>query len=156
MLRRTKNGGVVENNILDIILVEDSPYDVDLTLEALKEINLANRIKVLKDGEEAVKYIFRQGEFSDCGICERPSLILLDIRLPKIDGLEILRRIRTNERTRGIPVVVITGSENDEVRNECYKLGVNSFILKPVEPSAFTKVVAQIGLYWAILNRPPF
>jgi two-component system, response regulator len=146
----------VESNILDIILVEDSPYDVDLTLEALKEINLANRIKVLKDGEEAVKYIFRQGEFSDCGICEHPSLILLDIRLPKIDGLEILRRIKTNERTRGIPVVVITGSENDEVRNECYQLGANSLILKPLEPSAFTKVVAQIGLYWAILNQPPY
>jgi CheY-like chemotaxis protein len=143
------------NSMLDIILVEDNAHDAEWTLDALQnEHNLANRVKVLKDGEEAVNYIFRQGEYTDCGICEHPALILLDLNLPKIDGLEVLRRIRANERTRSIPVVVLTSSPMDKDRIESYELGVNSYIVKPVEFGDFAKIVADIGYYWALLNKP--
>ncbi|PKN17150.1 MAG: two-component system response regulator [Deltaproteobacteria bacterium HGW-Deltaproteobacteria-6] len=144
------------NTVLDIILVEDNPADIELTMDALKENNLANRVKVLKDGQEAVDYIFRQGAQSDCGICDHPTLILLDIHLPKIDGLEILRRIRDDERTKSIPVVILTSSQLDQNRIESYQLGVNSYIVKPVEFDNFTKVVAHIGFYWVALNKSPF
>ncbi|MGZ6222132.1 MAG: response regulator [Syntrophales bacterium] len=138
--------------ILDIILVDDSPYDIELTLHALKEHNLANRVKVLRDGEEAINYIFRQGKYRDCGICENPSLILLDMMLPKIDGLEILRRIRGNERTKTIPVVLLTSE--DMSRTESYKLGIASYIIKPIDFDEFSKTISQIGLYWTELNGP--
>ncbi|MGZ3607073.1 MAG: response regulator [Syntrophales bacterium] len=138
--------------ILDIILVDDSPYDIELTLHALKEHNLANRVKVLRDGEEAINYIFRQGKYRDCGICENPSLILLDMMLPKIDGLEILRRIRGNERTKKIPVVLLTSE--DKSRTESYKLGIASYIIKPIDFDEFSKTISQIGLYWTELNGP--
>ena len=144
------------NSVLDIILVEDNPADVELTIDALKENNMANRVKVLKDGQEAIDYIFRQGAYQDCGICDRPSLILLDLNLPKIDGLEILRRIRSNERTKSIPVVVLTSSAMDKDRIESYHLGVNSYIKKPVEFENFARTIAEIGMYWVVLNKPPF
>jgi len=144
------------DGMLDIILVEDNSADVEMALDALRENHLANRVKVLKDGEEAVDYIFRQGEYSDCGICEHPALILLDLKLPKIDGIEILKRIRSDERTKAIPVVVLTSSRSDEDRIESYRLGVNSYIVKPVEWDNFAHAVAQIGLYWAVLNKPPY
>jgi len=143
-------------NLLDIILVEDNPADLEMTLDALKENNLANRVKVLKDGEDAINYIFRQGEHRECGICEHPALILLDLKLPKISGIEILRRIRAEEQTKMIPVVVLTSSRLDWDRIESYNLGVNSYIVKPVEFENFSKAVAQIGLYWAVLNKIPF
>ena len=129
------------DNILDIIFVEDNPADLELTLEILKENNLANRVKVLKDGEEAVNYIFQQGESGSCGICEHPSLIILDLNLPKIDGLEILRRIRANERTKSVPVVVLTSSSLDHDKIESYHLGVNSYIEKPMKFDKFAKAV---------------
>ncbi len=144
------------NTVLDIILVEDNPADIEMTLDALKENNLVNRVKVLKDGQEAVDYIFRQGEYSTCGICERPTLILLDLKLPKIDGLEILRRIRADERTKTMPVVVLTSSPQDQDRIESYDLGVSSYLTKPVEFETFTKVVAHIGFYWVSVNKSPF
>lgn len=143
-------------SMLDIILVEDNSADVEMTLSALKENNLANRVKVLRDGEEAVNYIFRTGQYENGGICDQPKLILLDLNLPKIDGLEILRRIRADERTRLIPVVVLTSSKFDEDRIESYKLGVNGYIVKPVEFDNFSQAVAQIGFYWALLNKPPY
>jgi CheY-like chemotaxis protein len=142
-------------NILDIILVEDNPCDIEITLDALQEYNIANRVKVLSDGEQAVNYIFRQGEFSDCGICEHPVLVLLDLNLPKINGIEILRKIRSNERTKLIPVVVLTSSRLDKDKIESYNLGVNAYIVKPVEFDNFAKVIAHIGFFWAVLNQPP-
>jgi two-component system, response regulator len=142
-------------SILDIILVEDNPADVEFTLDALRENNLANRVKVLRDGEEAVNYVFGTGPYKDCGICARPKLILLDLNLPKIDGLEILRKIQSEERTRTIPVVIFTSSLADQDRIESYKLGVNSYIEKPVGFDNFAYAVAQIGFYWALLNKSP-
>jgi two-component system, response regulator len=146
---------MVNDNMLDIIMVEDSPHDIEFALEGLKEHHLANRVKVLHDGEEAVRYIFRKGKYSDCGICEHPSLILLDLNLPKIDGLEILRRIREDEQTKDIPVVVLTSSEMDNDRIESYRLGVNSYIVKPINAENFIETIAHIGFYWAVLNKRP-
>lgn len=143
-------------NILDIILVEDNPADVELTMDALLENNLANRVKILRDGEEAVNYIFETGPYKDCGICSNPKLILLDLNLPKIDGLEILKRIRADVRTQTIPVVILTSSLDDRDRIESYKLGVNSYIVKPVGFDNFAHAVAQIGFYWALLNKSPY
>jgi two-component system, response regulator len=143
------------NNLLDIILVEDNPADLELTIDALQEHNLANRVKVLLDGEEAVNYIFRKGQYSDCGICEHPSVILLDLDLPNINGIEILRRVRGDERTKNIPVVILASSWHDQDRIEGYKLGANSYIVKPVEFDSFSKAIADVGYYWAVLNEKP-
>jgi two-component system, response regulator len=141
--------------MLDIILVEDNPADAELTIDALQENRLANRVKLITDGEEAVDYIFRTGKYQDCGMCNSPKLILLDLNLPKIDGLEILRRIRSDQRTKMIPVVVLTSSLADKDRIESYKLGVNSYIVKPVGFDNFAQAVAEIGCYWALLNKSP-
>jgi two-component system, response regulator len=143
-------------SVLDIILVEDNPADVELTLDALQENKLANRIKVLRDGEEAVNYIFGMGPYEGCGICDKPQLVLLDLNLPKIDGLEVLRRIRSDERTGTIPVVILTSSLEDRGRIESYNLGVNSYIVKPVGFDNFAHAVAQIGCYWALLSNFPY
>lgn len=143
------------NTMLDIILVEDNPADAEMTLDALTGNNLANRVQVLTDGRKAVDYIFGEGKYKDCGMCDIPKLILLDLNLPQIDGLEILRRIRADERTAMIPVVVLTSSVADKDRIESYQLGVNSYIVKPVGFDNFAQAVAQIGFYWALLNKSP-
>lgn len=140
---------------VEVVLIEDSPADVELTLHALKKRNLANRVKVLTDGEEALDYLF-----NFCtplgGKAERPFLILLDLKLPKVSGLEVLERLRSDERTRMIPVVVLTSSAEEKDRVESYKLGVNSYIVKPVEFDKFAEVVSEIGFYWVLLNQPPY
>lgn len=143
------------DNMLDIILVEDNPADIELTLTALQDAHLANRVRVLKDGDIASQCIFQEGEYKDDDICSRPSLILLDLHLPKVDGLEILRRMRADERTKDLPVVVLTSSRSDRDRIESYHLGVNGYLIKPVEIEEFVKVVAEVGFYWAALKRPP-
>jgi two-component system response regulator len=143
------------DSMLDILLVEDNSYDVELTLDALKTHNLANRVRVLRDGEEAINHIFGQESNKDKESCEHPKLILLDLNLPKIDGLEILKRIRSDRKTRAIPVVVLTSSVEDQDRIESYKLGVNSYIVKPVDFDSFTRAVAEIGFYWVLLNKAP-
>lgn len=133
--------------MLDILLVEDNSCDVELTLDALKTHNLANRVKVLRDGEEAINHIFGQGPNKNQESCEHPNMILLDLNLPKVDGLEILKRIRADRKTRSIPVVVLTSSVEDQDRIESYNLGVNSYIVKPVDFDSFTRAVAEIGFY---------
>jgi len=139
---------------VEILLIEDNPADLELTLNSLKKKNLANRVKVLTDGEEALDYLFNVCAPSGSEGC--PHLILLDLKLPKISGLEVLERIRSNERTKMIPVVVLTSSEEEKDRIESYRLGVNSYIVKPVEFDSFAKVASEIGLYWILLNKPPY
>jgi len=138
---------------VNILLVEDNPFDVELTLHALEKHNLANSVKVLNDGQEALDYILTRCIPDGTGC---PHLVLLDLKLPKIDGLEVLQRIRSNEDTKYLPVVVLTSSGEDRDRVESYKLGVNSYIVKPVEFDTFAKVVSEVGFYWVLVNKPAF
>ena len=142
-------------HMLDILLVEDNKYNVEFMLEALKKHSLADRVKVFRDGEEALDYLFAAGEFSGRDPCQQPRVILLDLRLPKIDGLEILQRIRANEMTKMIPVAVFSSSSEDRDRLESYRLAANSYITKPVFYEDFMKTVTEIGSYWALQNIPP-
>ena len=142
-------------NEVEILLVEDNPNDVELTLRALKKNNLTNRVHVVKDGAEALEYIFATGAYASRDINHNPRVILLDLKLPKIDGLEVLRRIKSDERTKVIPVVVLTSSKEERDLVESYKLGANSYITKPVDFDSFVKAVAELGLYWLLLNQPP-
>jgi two-component system, response regulator len=140
---------------IEIILIEDNAHDAEMTMRTLKKNSLANHIVWLKDGESAMEYLFSNGEDRGSSAIPKPRLILLDLKLPKVDGLEILERLKGDDATRFIPVVVMTSSgEPGDVR-ECYKLGVNSYIVKPVNFDEFTEAVRQLGLYWLLLNRPP-
>ena len=141
---------------VDILLVEDNPNDVELTLRALKKRNLANKVFVVKDGEEALDYIFCRGKYA--GRCENdaPRVIFLDLKLPKVNGLEVLKEIKSDPKAKVIPVVVLTSSLEEKDMVKSYELGVNSFISKPVEFDKFVEAVAEAGLYWLILNRPPY
>ena len=138
---------------VNIVLVEDNSFDVELTLHALEKHNLANCVKVLNDGQEALDYILTRCVPGGTGC---PHLVLLDLKLPKIDGLEVLQRIRSNEDTKLLPVVVLTSSAEDRDRVESYKLGVNSYIVKPVGFDTFAKVVSEVGFYWVLVNKPAF
>jgi two-component system, response regulator len=141
-----------ENNI-EIVLVEDNLSDAELTIRALKKRNLANNLIHLKDGAEAIDFLFAQGKFSGRDIAQCPKIVLLDLKMPKINGIEVLTRIKADERTRKIPVVVLTSSREDPDVDECYRLGVNSYIVKPVEFDAFLNAVSDLGLYWLLLNN---
>ena len=140
---------------VEILLVEDSPSDGELAIRALKKNNLANNLVWVKDGAEALDFIFATGAYSDREIGNDPKVILLDLRLPKVDGMEVLRRVKGDERTRHIPVVVLTSSKEDRDVVESYRLGVNSYISKPVDFNEFVKVVSELGMYWLLVNRPP-
>jgi two-component system response regulator len=144
----------LKNKEIEILLVEDNPNDVELTLRAFKINNVSNKIQVAKDGAEALDFIFATGEFEGRDINEKPKVILLDLKLPKVDGIEVLRRIRGNEKTKYIPVVVLTSSQEERDMVESYKLGVNSYLVKPVDFDAFIKTVSQLGFYWLLLNKP--
>ncbi|MGD0828650.1 MAG: response regulator [Desulfobaccales bacterium] len=137
---------------VEILLVEDNPHDVELTLRALKKHNLANKVQVVKDGAEALDFIFNTGSFA--GQTNHLKVILLDLKLPKVSGLEVLQRLKDEERTRSIPVVVLTSSHEDRDIQECYRLGVNSYVVKPVEFEAFARTVAEMGFYWLLVNKP--
>lgn len=141
------------NEAAEILLVEDNPSDVELTLRALKKHNLANSVHVVRDGEEALEFLFRTGRYA--GRKGAPHLVLLDLKLPKVDGLEVLRRMRADERTRTIPTVVLTSSREQPDIVASYELGANSYVAKPVEFEAFMAAVAELGLYWLLLNEPP-
>jgi two-component system, response regulator len=141
--------------VVEILLVEDNPNDVELTLMALKENNLANHVQVARDGEEAIEFIFSSGKYSNRDINLKPKVILLDLKLPKIDGVEVLRKIRSDERTKTIPVVVLTSSKEERDIIETYKLGVNSYIVKPVQFEKFIKIVKDLGMYWLVVNQSP-
>lgn len=145
----------MNEKIIEILLVEDNPSDVELTLRALKKHNLANKVQVAKDGVEALEYIFGGGEFEGRDVGIQPRVILLDLKLPKIDGLEVLKQIKTDERTKTIPVVVLTSSREEHDKVESYKLGVNSYIAKPVEFDKFVEAVSTLGFYWLLLNQLP-
>jgi two-component system response regulator len=139
---------------VEILLVEDSPEDAELAMRALRKGKLANHITWVKDGAEALEFIFRSGAYA--GRPEQnPKFIMLDLKLPKLDGIEVLRRVRADERTRLIPVVMITASAMERDVIESYKLGVNSYLVKPVEFEKFSETVAQAGLYWMLMNKAP-
>ncbi len=143
------------SNPIEILLVEDNPNDVELALHALKKNNLTNRIEVVRDGEEALEFIFGKGVNSDLPNEQRPKVILLDLKLPKVDGLEVLKRLKSDPQTRSIPVVMLTSSREERDIIESYRLGVNSYIVKPVDFEQFTEAVRQLGLYWLLMNQPP-
>jgi two-component system response regulator len=138
----------------DILLAEDSDADAELTLRALRKGNLVNKVLRVRDGVEAIEYMFREGAFLNRP-GGNPRLVLLDMKMPRLGGLDVLRRLRSDERTKFIPVVVLTSSAEDRDIIESYHLGVNSYLVKPVNFAEFTQVVAHVGLYWAVLNRIP-
>jgi CheY-like chemotaxis protein len=140
---------------VEILLVEDNPTDAELTIRALTKHNLANKLVWVKDGAEALDFLFATGAYTGRDVSCPPKVVLLDLRLPKVEGMEVLRRVKEDERTRTIPIVVLTSSKEDKDIAESYKLGVNSFISKPVGFEEFAKTVSELGFYWLLVNRPP-
>jgi two-component system response regulator len=145
----TTEGGV------DILLVEDNARDREMTLRALTRNHVANRVITLNDGAEALDFVFCRGAYEGRSPADVPQVIFLDLKLPKVDGIEVLRQIKGHETTRRIPVVIITSSAEDRDRVESYNLGVNSFVVKPIDFETFSKTIADLGFYWLAVNRPP-
>jgi len=139
---------------IEILLVEDNPRDVEMTLRALKKKNLANTVHVAKDGAEALDFIFARGAYADRDPNHAPKVVLLDLKLPKVSGLEVLRAIKGDEHTRTIPVVVLTSSQEEKDMVESYRLGANSYIVKPVDFDKFVTAIGEVGLYWLLSNKP--
>jgi two-component system, response regulator len=144
-----------ESIAVDILLVEDNPYDAEMTIRALRKKNLTNSLIHLKNGAEAIDFLFGTGTYEKRNTSQNPKVILLDLKMPKLDGIQVLSAIRKDERTREIPVVVLTSSREDPDIRECYRLGVNSYIVKPVDFDKFIDAVSLLGLYWLLLNQPP-
>lgn len=144
-----------ETHGIEILLVEDNPKDVELTLRAFERANLTNRIHVARDGAEALAFLFCEGPHAGRRMEDGPKVILLDLKLPKVDGLQVLQRIKGDSRTKSIPVVVLTSSREQRDVVESYDLGVNSYIVKPVNFEQFLEAVQQLGLYWLLINQPP-
>jgi two-component system response regulator len=146
---------MTDSGEVEILLVEDNPADAELTLRALRRNNLANKVHWVKDGEQALEFMFRTGAYARRDPVAVPKLVMLDIKMPKVDGIEVLRRLKANEETRTVPVVVMTSSNEERDVVESYRLGVNSYIVKPVQFESFLETVAKIGLYWVLTNRVP-
>jgi two-component system response regulator len=140
---------------VEILLVEDNPHDAEMTIRALKKVNLANRLIHLKDGAEALDFIFSRGAFAGRNTEEKPKVILLDIKMPKVDGIEVLRQIKADPHTKTIPVVIMTSSKEEQDVLTSYNLGVNSYVVKPVDFDGFAKAVSELGFYWLITNESP-
>jgi two-component system response regulator len=140
---------------VEILIVEDNPNDLEMTLRALKRSNIANNVETVSDGEEALDFLFARGRYTGRSIGDAPSVVFLDLKLPKVDGIEILRIMRSDPRTRTIPVVIITSSAEERDRVASYDIGANSFVVKPIESDAFTKTMAAVGYYWLAINRGP-
>lgn len=140
---------------VEIILVEDNPYEAELAIRSLKKNNLANRLIHFDDGQEVLDFIFSKGKYEDSTSLPQPKLILLDLKLPKVDGIEILRRLKSDERTKAIPVVIMTSSKEEKDMVDSYMLGVNSYLVKPVSFETFTKAIKDLGFYWLLLNQTP-
>ena len=137
-----------------ILMVEDDPKDVELSLTALEEYNLANEVVVARDGEEALDYLYYRGNFATRPI-GNPAVLLLDLKLPKVDGLEVLRQIKSDEKLRFIPVVVLTSSHEEKDMVASYRLGVNAYVVKPVDFHEFVNAIKELGIFWAVINQPP-
>lgn len=145
---------MTEASIVEILIVEDSDEDLELSLRALRKAKLSNRIQICRDGEEALQFIFCEGPYADRKMANGPKMILLDLKLPKVDGLEVLQRLKGDARTRTIPVVVLTSSKEQNDVVDSYNLGVNSYIVKPVDFEQFSDAVQALGMYWLVLNHP--
>lgn len=142
-------------NNVEILLIEDNPHEAELVIRTLKKNNLANHLLHIDDGAEALNFIFATEKYSERKIEDHPRLILLDLKLPKVDGLEILKQVKSDERTKSIPVIILTSSREEQDLIKSYKLGVNSYIVKPVDFESFSKSVTELGLYWMVLNENP-
>ncbi|MDZ4710379.1 MAG: response regulator [Saprospiraceae bacterium] len=145
----------MQNSEVEILLIEDNIHDAEMTIRALKKNHLANKLIHLKDGAIALEFLFGTGFYQGRNINKKPKVILLDLKMPKLDGLEVLKEIKANSLTRTIPVVVLTSSQEHPDIEKCYSLGVNSYIVKPVEFEKFINSVSDIGLYWLLHNQPP-
>lgn len=144
-----------QSDAVDILIVEDNPDDAELTVRVLKEQNLANEIFIAEDGEEALDFIFCRRRFSGRNSCKPPKVIFLDLKLPKVNGLEVLKEIKMNEKTKKLPVVVVSSSREDPDIQTAYDLGANSYLVKPVQFDAFRQAMSNAGLYWLLINQPP-
>jgi two-component system response regulator len=142
-------------HVVDVLLVEDNPRDAELTIRSLTKHNLANNIFIVEDGAEALDFIFCRGKYAERDIMKPPKVIFLDLKLPRVDGLEVLREAKRDERTRSIPVVMVTSSREDPDIRAAYQLGVNSYVTKPVDFDSFAEAVSKLGLYWLLVNQPP-
>ncbi len=143
------------SNEVDVLMVEDSPNDAELITRALEKINIANKIFWVKDGEEALEFIFRTGRYAGRDQSTPLKVIMLDLKLPKVNGLEVLAKIKADEHTKTIPVVIVTSSQEEKDLKEAYALGVNSYIVKPIDATSFVQALSEAGLYWLAINKPP-
>ena len=145
----------MNNNEVEILLVEDNMDDAEMTIRALRKVNLDNNLVHLEDGQQALDFLFGKGKFVSRELTQKPKVILLDIKMPKIDGIDVLRKLKSNEATRMIPVVIMTSSSEEQDMIASYSLGVNSYVVKPVHFENFAKAVSELGLYWLLINRTP-
>jgi CheY-like chemotaxis protein len=146
----------ISNQMVDILLVEDRTEDAELAMMALKKYNLVNTIEWVKDGEEALEFIFAEGRYSTRNILDKPKIILLDLKMPKVDGLEVLKKIRSDDRVKFIPIVILTTSKEEQDILSAYNLNVNAYMLKPIEFNGFVEAIRTVGLFWVLLNQRPY